>query len=32
MNRMSEKEFKQRWSELHGGAEVEGVVDGWLSF
>jgi archaetidylinositol phosphate synthase len=32
MNQMSEKEFKQRWSELHGGAEVEGVVDGWLSF
>ena len=24
------KEFAKRWSELHGGAEVEGVVAAWL--
>jgi archaetidylinositol phosphate synthase len=29
---LTEKEFKNRWSELHGGADVEGVVGGWLSF
>ena len=31
-NVISEKEFKERWSELHGGADTEGVVGGWLSF
>jgi phosphatidylglycerophosphate synthase len=31
-NRLSEKEFKERWSQLHGGADTEGVVGGWLSF
>jgi phosphatidylglycerophosphate synthase len=29
---MKEQEFKQRWSNLHGGADTEGVVGGWLSF
>jgi len=29
---LTEKEFKNRWSEVHGGADVEGVVGGWLSF
>lgn len=29
---MKEQEFKERWSELHGGADTEGVVGGWLSF
>jgi phosphatidylglycerophosphate synthase len=29
---MKEREFKIRWSELHGGADTEGVVGGWLSF
>ena len=29
---MKEREFKNRWSELHGGADTEGVVGGWLSF
>jgi phosphatidylglycerophosphate synthase len=29
---MSEGQFKERWSELHGGADTEGVVGGWLSF
>lgn len=29
---LSEKEFKERWSALHGGADVAGVVGGWLSF
>lgn len=28
----SEQQFKERWSELHGGAITEGVVGGWLSF
>jgi archaetidylinositol phosphate synthase len=28
----SEQEFKDRWSELHGGAETEGIVGRWLSF
>jgi phosphatidylglycerophosphate synthase len=31
-NPLSEREFKERWSELHGGADTEGVVGGWLSF
>ncbi|QLL23768.1 CDP-alcohol phosphatidyltransferase family protein [Actinobacteria bacterium IMCC25003] len=31
-NSISEREFKERWSELHGGADTEGVVGGWLSF
>ncbi|MSW04405.1 MAG: hypothetical protein F2887_02740, partial [Actinobacteria bacterium] len=29
---MNETQFRQRWSQLHGGAEVEGVVGGWLRF
>jgi phosphatidylglycerophosphate synthase len=29
---MTEREFKDRWSQLHGGADTEGVVGGWLSF
>jgi phosphatidylglycerophosphate synthase len=29
---MKEQQFKERWSELHGGADTEGVVGGWLSF
>jgi phosphatidylglycerophosphate synthase len=29
---MNEREFKERWSQLHGGADTEGVVGGWLSF
>jgi phosphatidylglycerophosphate synthase len=29
---MNEQQFKDRWSELHGGADTEGVVGGWLSF
>jgi phosphatidylglycerophosphate synthase len=29
---MKEQQFKDRWSELHGGADTEGVVGGWLSF
>jgi hypothetical protein len=29
---MTEQDFKNRWSELHGGADTEGVVGGWLSF
>jgi archaetidylinositol phosphate synthase len=29
---LTEREFKERWSNLHGGAEVAGVVAGWLSF
>lgn len=28
---MTEREFKERWSQLHGGADVEGVVGAWLS-
>ena len=31
-NSLSEGQFKERWSELHGGADTEGVVGGWLSF
>ena len=29
---MIEEQFKERWSQLHGGADVEGVVGGWLRF
>jgi phosphatidylglycerophosphate synthase len=29
---MNEGQFRERWSELHGGADTEGVVGGWLSF
>ena len=29
---LTEREFKERWSNLHGGAEVAGVVAGWLTF
>lgn len=29
---LTEVEFKNRWSTLHGGADVEGVVGRWLSF
>ena len=29
---MKEQQFKERWSELHGGTDTEGVVGGWLSF
>ena len=29
---MKEQQFNERWSELHGGADTEGVVGGWLSF
>ncbi len=29
---LTEKEFKQRWSKLHGGADTEGVIGGWLAF
>ena len=32
INSLSEGQFKERWSELHGGADTEGVVGGWLSF
>jgi hypothetical protein len=24
-------EFRRRWSELHGGVEVQGVIKGWLA-
>jgi len=27
---MSRLEFNRRWSELHGGVEVQGVIAGWL--
>ena len=27
---LSQKEFTERWSELHGGAEIEGAVSRWL--
>lgn len=29
---MTEAQFKERWSQLHGGADVEGVVGRWLGF
>lgn len=28
---LTQKEFTDRWSELHGGADVEGVVGRWLT-
>ena len=28
---MKEQQFKERWSNLHGGADTEGVVGAWLS-
>jgi phosphatidylglycerophosphate synthase len=28
---ITEREFKDRWSKLHGGAEIKGVVARWLS-
>ena len=28
---MKEQQFKERWSNLHGGADTEGVVGRWLS-
>ena len=27
---MKEQQFKERWSELHGGVEIQGVIAGWL--
>ena len=27
---MSRLEFNRRWSELHGGVEIQGVIAGWL--
>ena len=27
---LSQSEFAQRWSELHGGAAIKGAVSGWL--
>lgn len=32
MKSLTEQEFKARWSELHGGAEIKGAVAGWLTF
>ena len=32
MSALTEKEFKERWSTLHGGAAIKGAVAGWLSF
>lgn len=29
-NLLSQSEFTQRWSELHGGAAIKGAVAGWL--
>ena len=28
---MNRHEFRRRWSELHGGVEVQGVIKGWLA-
>lgn len=28
---MNQYEFRRRWSELHGGVEVQGVIKGWLT-
>lgn len=28
---MNRHEFRKRWSELHGGVEVQGVIKGWLT-
>ncbi len=27
---MTEQEFRAQWSDLHGGAEISGIVKGWL--
>ena len=32
MSALTEQEFKERWSALHGGAAIKGAVAGWLSF
>lgn len=32
MTALTEQEFKERWSTLHGGATIKGAVAGWLSF
>jgi phosphatidylglycerophosphate synthase len=32
MSVLTEKEFKDRWSALHGGAAIKGAVAGWLTF
>jgi CDP-diacylglycerol--glycerol-3-phosphate 3-phosphatidyltransferase len=32
MSALTEKEFKERWSALHGGAPIKGAVASWLSF
>jgi CDP-diacylglycerol--glycerol-3-phosphate 3-phosphatidyltransferase len=32
MSTLTESEFKQRWSALHGGAAIKGAVAGWLTF
>ena len=32
MSALTEQEFKERWSTLHGGAAIKGAVAGWLSF
>lgn len=29
--RISQIDFKMRWSQLHGGAEIRGAVKGWLA-
>ena len=31
MSALTEKEFKDRWSALHGGAEIKGIVKTWLA-
>ncbi|MEO0011032.1 MAG: hypothetical protein RIQ39_621 [Actinomycetota bacterium] len=28
---MNLSEFRRRWSELHGGVEIQGVIKGWLT-
>lgn len=28
---MNRHEFRRRWSELHGGVEIQGVIKGWLT-
>jgi len=28
---MKQAEFRKRWSELHGGVEIQGVIKGWLA-
>jgi len=32
MTALTEQEFKDRWSEIHGGAAIKGAVAGWLTF